>query len=241
MSRPNRGPAAPLLDNILDQLGKEVVAGILPEGRTFTLLDLSTRFEISRTVAREAMRALEQLGLVAASRRVGITVQPRSKWAAMNQSIIEWRLATESELHGQLQSLAELRAGVEPVAARLAAQHASHNERNRLVKMAHELSQLSTEGKGNSAEFLELDGAFHGLLLRASGNEMFAALVPAIISMLKGRTASGLMPAVPNQRARAAHVELANAVCHGEADAAEHWAKELLDEVFEHLPTPDPR
>lgn len=118
MSRPKRGPAAPLLDNILDQLGREIVAGELPEGKTFTLLDLSTRFEISRTVAREAMRALEQLGLVAASRRVGITVQPRSQWSAMNQSIIGWRLATESEVLSQLQSLAELRAGVEPMAGR---------------------------------------------------------------------------------------------------------------------------
>lgn len=235
MSRPKRGPAAPLLDNILDQLGREIVAGELPEGKTFTLLDLSTRFEISRTVAREAMRALEQLGLVAASRRVGITVQPRSQWSAMNQSIINWRLATESEVLSQLQSLAELRAGVEPVAARLAAHHASENERNRLVKLAEELAELSEEGKGDSEEFLELDCAFHSLLLRSSGNGLFTALVPAITSMLRGRTASGFMPAVLDERAKSGHVELARAVLKRDSEAAERWSKEILDEVREYL------
>lgn len=235
MSRPKRGPAAPLLDNILDQLGREIVAGELPEGKTFTLLDLSTRFEISRTVAREAMRALEQLGLVAASRRVGITVQPRSQWSAMNQAIIEWRLATESEVLSQLQSLAELRAGVEPVAARLAARHASDTDRTRLVKLADELAQLSEAGKGASKEFQELDGAFHSLLLRSSGNELFAGLVPAITSMLRGRTDSGFMPAVVDERAKAGHVELARAVLMRDAEAAEQWSKEILDEVREYL------
>lgn len=235
MSRPKRGPAAPLLDNILDQLGREIVAGELPEGKTFTLLDLSTRFEISRTVAREAMRALEQLGLVAASRRVGITVQPRSQWAAMNQSIIDWRLGTESEVLSQLQSLAELRAGVEPVAARLAAHHASENERNRLVKLADELAELSEAGKGGSEEFLELDCAFHSLLLRSSGNELFAGLVPAITSMLRGRTDGGFMPAVLDERAKSGHIELAQAVLRRDPEAAERWSREILDEVREYL------
>ena len=52
----------PLLSSILDTLGEEIVSGEMPEGHTFTLHDLSERFDISRTVAREAMRALEQPG-----------------------------------------------------------------------------------------------------------------------------------------------------------------------------------
>lgn len=235
MSRPKRGPAAPLLDSVLDQLGREIVGGTLREGKTFTLLDLSNRFEISRTVAREAMRALEQLGLVAASRRVGITVLPRSKWSVLNQSIIEWRLETESEIRDQLRSLAELRSGVEPVAARLAAVYATQNERNRLAKIASDLRQLGQEGRGATDEFLELDIAFHSLLLRASNNEMFTALIPSITSMLRGRTTFGLMPAVPNERALTSHMELANAIKAGNRDAADRWAREILEEVREHL------
>lgn len=235
MSGQRQGPVAPLLDSVLDQLGREVVSGELPEGKTFTLLDLGQRFEISRTVAREAMRALEQLGLVASSRRVGITVQPRAEWSALSQPIIEWRLGTESETRDQLRTLAELRTGVEPVAARLAAEHATDIQRSRLQKISSDLRELGIAGKGASSEFLELDVAFHSLLLRASGNDLFAALIPAMTAMLRGRTAFGLQPEAPDARALDGHVKLAQAVMNGDGDAAASWAADVLDEARQHF------
>ena len=72
MAAPHEPSAEPLLTSILDTLGEQIVSGALEPGHTFTLQDLSNRFGISRTVAREVMRALEQLGLVSSSRRVGI-------------------------------------------------------------------------------------------------------------------------------------------------------------------------
>ena len=90
-------PGRPLLDNVLAELGQDIISGTLPEGRTFTLQDLSDRFDISPHRGREAMRALEQLGLVSSSRRVGITVRPRSSWAVFDKSIIDWRLACPND------------------------------------------------------------------------------------------------------------------------------------------------
>lgn len=97
-SKTPTAPAEPLLNNILDTLGTEIVSGIIPEGDTFTLNDLSTRFKISRTVAREVMRALEQLGLVLSSRRVGIKVLPASQWDVFDQAVIGWRWKADSTL-----------------------------------------------------------------------------------------------------------------------------------------------
>lgn len=85
----------PLLTTVLDQIGAEIVSGTIETGQRFTLQDICARFDISRTVAREAMRALEQLRMVSSSRRVGITVLPLSEWAVFDQSIINWRLACE--------------------------------------------------------------------------------------------------------------------------------------------------
>lgn len=235
MAQPQRRPAVPLLDSILDQLGRDIVAGTLEEGTTFTLFDLGERFTISRTVAREAMRALEQLGLVASSRRVGITVQPRSRWSALDQAIIDWRLDAESEVHDQLRTLTELRTGVEPMAARLAAQHATRTERSRLLQIGLDLRELGAAGHGASDEFLELDVAFHSLLLRASGNDMFAALIPSVTAMLKGRTAHGLQPTTPDPRALEYHVELAQAVKAGDGDSAKAYMEGILAEAREHL------
>ena len=54
----------PLLGSVVDQLGADIVSGDLAEGERFRLGDVEKRFGISRTVAREAMRALEHLGMV---------------------------------------------------------------------------------------------------------------------------------------------------------------------------------
>lgn len=225
------GAATPLLASVLEELGRQIISGDLPEGRTFTLQDISDRFGISRTVARETMRALEQMGLVSSSRRVGITVLPRTHWAAFDPTIITWRLGSERERDIQLRSLTELRIGVEPIAAANAARNATEAQRRELVELAAALRELGATGRGATDEFLSTDIRFHQLLLEASGNEMFIALAPTLVPALEGRTHSGLMPQEPEELALQAHERLASCVRDSDFDGAEEAARELLIEV----------
>lgn len=228
-------PAKPLLEPVLDELGQEIVSGKVAVGNTFKLMDISERFGISRTVAREAMRALEQLGLVSSSRRIGITVRPREEWAVFDKSIIRWRLNDAGQREGQLQSLTELRIAIEPIAARNVALHASQAELTRLKELATEMRDLGRSGKGASKEFLDADITFHELILRYCHNEMFAALIPSISAVLEGRTAHGLQPDVPEEVAMANHDKLADAIVARDADAAEAASREILNEVRDTL------
>lgn len=228
-------PATPLLSSVLDSLGREIISGKLKEGETFTLQTTGERFDISRTVAREAMRALEQLGLVVSSRRVGITVQPKSKWAVFDDKVIAWRLETDSERASQLHSLTELRIGVEPVASYNAALHATDEQRAELKDLAAVMRQLGESIHGDSYEFLEADTRYHALILEASGNEMFAALAPTLNTALVGRTKSGLQPGKPNPQALDAHDKLAEAIASGNAEEAEQASRAILSEVREAL------
>lgn len=223
--------ATPLLAPILDTLGEEIVSGVMPEGYTFTLQDLSSRFGISRTVAREAMRALEQLGLVSSSRRVGIKVLASSKWAVFDNSVIGWRLSAESQRASQITSLDALRTAVEPTAAA----NASEEEAARLSELAQRLVELSEAGAGNSEEFLESDKEFHTLLLTSSGNEMFAALAAPIMSVLEGRTRYGIMPDDPELGAMRLHIELAKQIEQRDSLAAEHASRNLLHGINEFM------
>lgn len=207
-SKTPTAPAEPLLNNILDTLGTEIVSGIIPEGDTFTLNDLSTRFKISRTVAREVMRALEQLGLVLSSRRVGIKVLPASQWDVFDQAVIGWRWKADAQR--QLKELSELRFSVEPVAAVIAARHAEKSEAEELIAMAEAMVKLADEG--NSEEFLATDLKFHTLILKASRNEMFHALAPSILHALEGRTLYGEKGSIPGPDAVEAHFALAEAI-----------------------------
>ncbi|MCP1386972.1 FadR family transcriptional regulator [Corynebacterium sp. TA-R-1] len=231
MATARESSTEPLLASVLDKLGEEIVSGVMPEGHTFTLQELSDRFGISRTVAREAMRALEQLGFVSSSRRVGIRVLPAEHWAVFDRSVIAWRLASEAQRPAQIESLASLRTAVEPVAAGLAAEHATQEQIQRLEYLAARLMELSEQGAGNSDEFLEIDKEFHTLLLSASGNEMFAALAEPIMDLLEGRTRYGIMPDAPEMEAMRLHVDLVEAIARGDFQASESTSRKLLLDV----------
>lgn len=233
MAAAKESSTEPLLASVLDKLGEEIVSGTMPTGHTFTLQDLSTRFGISRTVAREAMRALEQLGLVSSSRRVGIRVLPAENWAVFDRSVIAWRLASAEQRNAQITSLDALRTAVEPVAAGLAAVNAKPEHVERLQEIASKLVTLSEQGAGNTPEFLDSDKEFHTLLLVASGNEMFTALAEPIMNVLEGRTRYGIMPDDPEVNTMRIHIELANQIAAGNAKAAEDASRRLLSGVSE--------
>lgn len=226
---------APLLATVLDRLGKEIVSGELAEGRTFTLQYIGDTFGTSRTVAREAMRALEQLGLVSASRRVGLTVLPRTSWAVFDPTLIAWRLKDDREREPQLRALTELRIAVEPIAAFNAAQSATNAQRAELSELAAHLRRLGSRKLGATEEFLKVDIRFHALLLNASGNDMFAALTPPMAEALRGRTRLSLQPETPTESALSAHERLARCVAASDGSAAEDASRDLLAEVREAL------
>lgn len=226
--QPQQSPSSILLPTILDTIGREIVSGELPEGHTFTLHHLSERFDVSRTVARETMRALEQLGMVSSSRRVGLRVLPQSEWNVFDEAVIEWRLQSETQRPAQLASLRELRDAIEPVASRHAAEHASAEEVAQLRELATRIVELAQADAGNSQEFLEADIKFHSVLLAASGNEMFCQLTEPTMEVLRARTYYGIMPDDPAVETMRIHVDIVDAIERGDADAAEHASRSLL-------------
>ena len=225
---PAESTEGPLLTKVLDELGGEIVSGVMTPGERFTLQDLSDRFDISRTVAREAMRALEQLGLVRSSRRVGIKVLPEEHWAVFDQAVIRWRLSSEAHRAKQITSLDQLRKAIEPVAAALAATNATKEQAQELKALAEQLMELSEAGEGNTEAFLEADKRFHTLLLECSGNEMFRSLAVPILYVLEGRTRYGIMPDDPRLDAMAYHLKVAEAVQSGDSKGAEDASWSLL-------------
>ena len=243
----------PLLGSVFDELGREIVAGEHAVGSHFTLQSICERFGISRTVARETMRALEHVGLVESGRRVGITVLEQQHWALFDPAVISWRLAASNQRGAQLSSLNELRMAIEPVAARQAAEHASPEQRAEILELAERLLQLankpaeagsktSTETgteqdseQDSAAEFLETDLRFHSLLLQASGNEMFAALVPVFFAVHSGKTVFGVDSDKPVANTLDLHQELAQYVNDGDGIHAERTSHALLHEVARSL------
>ena len=214
--------------SVLTALGADVVSGRLPAGRVLTLEGIGAEYAVSRSVAREAVRVLESMGLVASRRRVGITVLPRSEWNVFDPRVIRWRL-DGAERGEQLLSLSELRAGIEPVAAALAARRASAAQ---CRDLAVAVSDMQVHGRtGDLEAYLLADQAFHRTLLAASGNEMLASLGDVVSEVLTGRTHHGMMPATPVAEAIALHEEVARAVRAQDPAAAEQAMRAIIREA----------
>ncbi|QGU01382.1 HTH-type transcriptional regulator LutR [Corynebacterium kalinowskii] len=220
---------APLLEIVLDQIGSDIVSGKIQPGEKFTLQTLCESFSISRTVARETMRALEHLGMVSSSRRVGITVLPTEKWSVFSGPIIRWRLRVATQRDEQLNSLTALREAVAPRAARIAAIAASQREGQRLRDLASTMRELGEQGKGDTEDFLEANIEYHSLLLSGSDNEMFTALIPSITAVIQARHDINGFEASPSGQLLACYNDLADALFDRDDAKAEQLCKELIE------------
>ncbi|GLU49076.1 FadR/GntR family transcriptional regulator [Nocardiopsis ansamitocini] len=221
-----------LHNRVLAALGPAIAAGEFAPGHVFTLERLEREYGVSRTVAREAVRVLESMHLVYSRPRLGVRVRPQDEWSVFDPQLIRWRLAGSARTH-QLRSLTELRAAVEPQAAAAAARRAPEEERRRLVEINE--AMLATGAAGDLEAFLDLDIQFHRLVLRLSGNEMFAGLSGVVAEVLAGRTAYDLMPHHPRPEALRLHTHVAAAVRDGLPAVAEAAMRAIVDEVVEAL------
>lgn len=218
--------------DVLDALGADLAAARLAEGEVLTVEGICGRYAVSRSVAREAVRVLESMGMLVSRRRVGLTVQPRAGWNVFDPRVIRWRL-DHGDRAEQLLSLSELRRGVEPAAAQLAASRASAAQ---CRAMATAVSDMQVHARaGDLGPYLRADQQFHRVLLEASGNEMFTALVDVVAEVLAGRTQHGMMPDRPNPAAVALHDDVSRAVRLGEAATAREAMAAIIDEATEAL------
>ncbi|MFF8714801.1 FadR/GntR family transcriptional regulator [Streptomyces sp. NPDC015184] len=217
-----QGPG--LHTHVLDTLGLEIAAGVHEPGQVLRTDELARRFDVSRTVVREVVRVLESMHLVQSRRRVGVTVRPTETWNVYDPQVIRWRLAG-SDRPRQLRSLTVLRSAVEPVAAGLAARHATPEQCAALTECA--LGMVATSRGQQLEGYLEHDIAFHRIVLNASGNEMFARLGDVVAEVLAGRTHHRVMFEDPDPAAVTLHVRLAEAVREGDAAGAERLTKEI--------------
>ena len=219
-------------EDVLERLGPDLLWGELSSAHDLRLELIEARYRVSRSAAREVIRVLEAMGVVSSRRRVGITVRPREEWNVLDPRLIRWRLAGP-ERADQLRSLSQLRGGVEPVAAALAAQHATPAQCGELT--AAVIGMSVTGQAGDLEAYLEHDIRFHRTLLEASGNELFAALTDVVSEVLAGRTHHHLMPSRPEPTAIRLHGDVAEAVAAGDGPRAEAAMRAILVEAMDAL------
>lgn len=191
--------------HVLDVLGQRIVDGGIAPGSVLRPELVADEFGVSRSVVREALRVLQSLGLVEPRQRVGTQVLGIGSWELLAPTVIRWRGASPSYFVQQ-RELLELRLGVEPVAAALAAGAvgalagggaagggpaggaggAGGAGAAAVLRAAEDM--LDACAAEDSRAYLEADVRFHRALLTASGNAVFAHFAGTVEALLRTRT-----------------------------------------------------
>ena len=168
---PIRRAAAPLRSQAVDYLRSAIVTGVYKPGSRLLEKTLTDELGVSRTVIRESLRQLETERLVDIVPNYGPIVHTLTKREAAG--------------------LYEIRAVLEALAARNAAEHATADQVGRLRAALGQIREAAAGG--DLGKTLELKGAFYDALVSASGNPTIGEVfgnVQARISTLRSRSLS---------------------------------------------------
>jgi GntR family galactonate operon transcriptional repressor len=166
-----------LKEQLVERIGSEIVSGRVQPGDLLPNEDvLLNRYDVSRTVLREALNALSAKGLLDARPKRGTIVRPRAEWSQLDPAILGWSGATRSEdAADRLNELMEVRRIVEPGAAALAARRGTEDDFARMREAYSAMERAAT-----AEEFMEADLAFHIACLNATHNDFLSPIAHAI-------------------------------------------------------------
>jgi DNA-binding FadR family transcriptional regulator len=184
ISKAARGPGRRLHGAIAHKLGTAILSGQYQPGDTLSgEVAFAEELEVSRSAYREAVQVLTAKGLVESRPKAGTRVLPRTRWNLLDPDVLAWAFAGEPDIQF-VRDLFELRAIVEPAAARLAAQRRDKDDL-RIMKdalAAMRRHTLATE-LGRAA-----DRDFHNAILNATRNDALQVLSASIGSAVNWTT-----------------------------------------------------
>jgi GntR family transcriptional repressor for pyruvate dehydrogenase complex len=149
---------------------------IAPGTRLPAERQLAASLGVGRSAVREALAALEILGIVIV--RPGSGSYLRGGVSELLPRTLSWGMMLGAP---RTRELVELRAGLEVQAAQLAALRITEEA---LERMAGNLATM-TATFGDLAAFVEADAAFHREIAAASGNQVLQELLQSIHSLLR--------------------------------------------------------
>lgn len=227
--RPPRGTGRRLHGAIAHKLGVAILSGEYAPGDTLSgEIAFSEALDVSRSAYREAIQVLAAKGLVESRTKAGTRVLPRERWNMLDPDVLAWAFAGEPDAQ-LIRSLFELRAIIEPAAARLAAERRDRDDLKRMREalLAMRRNTLATD-LGRAA-----DRDFHHAILHATRND-------ALITLSAGIGAAVSWTTQFKQRARALprnpipdHARVYDAIAAGDGKAAGELMRSLVELALE--------
>ncbi|HNS52756.1 MAG TPA: FadR/GntR family transcriptional regulator [Anaerolineae bacterium] len=209
-----------LYQAVVSQVTERILADHLQPGdRLPSERDLSLQLGVSRTAVREAIRALEEKGLVEVRQGSGTFV--RSPAPDSVSASLALYLHTNVARYLQLM---DLRSILEPEIASRLAQSVEPEDLARLQGRILRMHQLLDSPKEYAAE----DAAFHMDFYRAANNEVLLMIMQPVMDLLEEAMSVSFREPGSSESSLTLHEKMVEQIAAGDAAGARATVKQLL-------------
>lgn len=199
-----------LSQQLAERLSRDIEQKRIPDGALFmTEAEVAEEYEVSRTVAREAVGQLKAIGLLEGRQRKGLIVRHPDPVRLFSAS-----LPALARSEQDISELAQLRYVLEVGAIELAVKNATDEQVSRLENIAEQIKK-AVRSRGGMKKETELDISFHSLLLEMTGSTLIAGMQRVLVDFFRSVShVSHVSPLdEPNvERIAWEHTELAAAI-----------------------------
>jgi DNA-binding GntR family transcriptional regulator len=186
------------VEEVREHIKNMIHQGEVRPGERINEQALAQRLQIGRATAREALRSLEQAGLVRIIPNRGAEVR---------------KLSLEDALH-----LYDVRAGLAHASGRLIALRIGQEDEEKLLSLLAEM-ETAVEGR-NHEKYQRLNATFHEVLMQTTRNPRLIAMNDAVENELKLYLRKGVFTLAQIRVSCLEHRKILEAAMSGKAEAA---------------------
>jgi len=213
---PRQPPLRPvkLSEQVHDQILALITGGEFPDkAKLPTEIELAARFEVSRTIVREALARLRDDGIVVSRQGAGTFVRRRLDRG--------WLKLSPLGSIADIQRCFEFRTGFEADMTALAARRANRTSIKRIGSAVEAFEDMVRQGKPGS----EADFDLHYMIAEATGNRFFVSVMTSlrehiIFGMNLARNLSRMHPDVRLTAVQDEHRKILDAIRARDPDQA---------------------
>ena len=182
---------------------------------------------VSRNVLREALAALDHMGVIETRGKTRVGLTPRAR------ALVLARASSATPVRELLVDPMEVRRILEPESAALAAKRAGDDSLREIERTI----ELMDEGIRRDESVIEYDSAFHVAIARATANQILIELVGALNETLQRSREISFRPTDASAAALEDHRAILEAIRAGDSRAARKMMRSHLDHVEELIRT----
>lgn len=217
---------------IVDQIKEYFLNGELQPGEKLpTERELASRFNVSRTSVREALRKLEIKGLIEIKQGSGSFIKATESHT-LGEELSSTIIKTEKKL---IYEMLELRQALEVECAFLASRRANSEDLERIRKAL----ELMEQGKNDVELGIQADLSFHINIVLASHNSIFLQLFQTLSDHMQDTIRATRSQRLKNpertQETIDEHKEIYLAIAAGDAEQAKQLMEKHISQIRREL------